>query len=148
MRRLERIAPRWLAAATVASTMAWAMFLAIASPACAHDIPADVKINAFFKPDGNKLELLVRLPLASLIDTDFPLRGNGSLDIARADEPIRGGIKVWLTDNIDVYENGVQLVKPRVVAALVSFLASDIAASVHGAHIPIDGAQRKPLMER
>ena len=120
VRRLERIAPRWLAAASVA----WAMFLAIASPGCAHDIPADVKINAFFKPEGNKLELLVRLPLASLIDTDFPLRGNGSLDIARADEPIRAGIKVWLTDNIDVYEDGVQLAKPRIVAALVS-LPSD-----------------------
>jgi len=100
------------------------MFLAIAAPACAHDIPADVKINAFFKPDGNKLELLVRLPLASLIDTDFPLRGNGSLDIERADEPVRAGIKVWLTDNIDVYEDGVQLAKPRIVAALVS-LPSD-----------------------
>ena len=30
-----------------------------ASPAAAHDIPADVKINAFFKPAGNRLELLV-----------------------------------------------------------------------------------------
>src|SRR5260370_35932369 len=73
------------------------------SPARAHDIPADVKINAFFKPAGDRLELLVRLPLASLIDTDFPMRG-AFLDLARADEPIRGGIKVWLTDNIDVYE--------------------------------------------
>ena len=58
------------------------------SPALAHDIPADVRINAFFKPAGDRLELLVRLPLASLIDTDFPTRPNGSLDIARADEPI------------------------------------------------------------
>ena len=123
MRRLERIALRWLAAATLGA-LVWALTWAIAAPACAHDIPADVRINAFFKPDGNKLELLVRLPLASLIDTDFPIRGNGSLDIARADEPIRGGIKVWLTDNMDVYENGVQLPKPRVVAALVS-LPSD-----------------------
>src|SRR5215468_11559016 len=93
------------------------------SPARAHDIPADVKINAFFKPAGNRLELLVRLPLASLIDTDFPMRG-AFLDLARADEPIRGGIKVWLTDNIDVYEDDVLLEKPRIVAALVS-LPSD-----------------------
>jgi hypothetical protein len=101
VRRLERIALRWLAAATLAAST-WAMSWAIVAPACAHDIPADVKINAFFKPDGKNLEVLVRLPLASLIDTDFPLRGNGSLDIARAEEPIRGGIKVWLTDNVDV----------------------------------------------
>jgi hypothetical protein len=120
VRRLERMAPLRRLAAAALAILAWAM----ASPASAHDIPADVKINAFFKPDGNKLELLVRLPLASLIDTDFPTRGNGSLDIARADEPIRGGVKVWLTDNIDVYENGVQLEKPRVVTALVS-LPSD-----------------------
>lgn len=38
--------------------------------------------------------------------------------------------------------------KPEEVAALVTFLASDIASTVHGAHIPIDGAQRKSLMER
>ena len=41
-----------------------------------------------------------------------------------------------------------RITEPQEVAALVAFLASDIAASVHGAHIPIDGAQRKALMER
>jgi hypothetical protein len=108
---------------TLRRALIWALLCAIASPAAAHDIPADVKINAFFKPAGQRLELLVRLPLASLIDTDFPTRG-AFLDLARADEPIRGGIKVWLTDNIDVYEDGAVLGKPRVVAAQVS-LPSD-----------------------
>jgi len=41
-----------------------------------------------------------------------------------------------------------RITQPQEVAALVSFLASDVARSVHGAHIPIDGAQRKALMER
>ncbi len=41
-----------------------------------------------------------------------------------------------------------RITHPKEVAALVAFLASDLAASVHGAHIPIDGAQRKALMER
>jgi hypothetical protein len=128
----------------IAAAIAWASILAIASPATAHDIPADVKINAFFKPAGQRLELLVRLPLASLIDTDFPTRGE-FLALARADEPIRGGIKVWLTDNIDVYENGAPLAKPHVVAALVS-LPSDRSfgsfeeARAHVLGPPLSGA--------
>lgn len=41
-----------------------------------------------------------------------------------------------------------RITEPDEVAALVTFLASDVAASLHGANIPIDGAQRKALMER
>ena len=124
-RRLEGVAPPLRFAAALITLLACVISYACVStsPARAHDIPADVKINAFFKPVGDRLELLVRLPLASLIDTDFPMRG-AFLDLARADEPIRGGIKVWLTDNIDVYEDGALLEKPRIVAALVS-LPSD-----------------------
>jgi len=41
-----------------------------------------------------------------------------------------------------------RITEPQEVAALVTFLASDISASVHGAHVPIDGGQRKALMDR
>ncbi|ORB30008.1 SDR family NAD(P)-dependent oxidoreductase [Mycolicibacterium parafortuitum] len=41
-----------------------------------------------------------------------------------------------------------QITQPEEVASLVAFLASDLAPTLHGAHIPIDGGQRKPLMER
>jgi hypothetical protein len=116
--RLARLLSAVLLAALVAT-----LILTVGAPAHAHDIPADVKVNAFFKPRGDRLELLVRMPLASLIDTDFPMRGQ-FLDLKRADEPIRGGVKVWLTDNIDVYEDGAVLAKPRIVAVQVS-LPSD-----------------------
>src|SRR3984893_6375520 len=138
LHRLKDVMPlRRLAAALIAA-LACTLVWAIASPAAAHDIPADVKINAFFKPARNRLELLVRLPLASLIDTDFPMRG-AFLDLARAAEPIRGGIKVWLTDNIDVYENGTPLDKPRVVAALVSLPSDKSFASFEEARAHVLG---------
>src|SRR5215469_1618326 len=140
--RPEDVAPPWrLAAALIAAfacAVAYTCIRGGASPAAAHDIPADVRINAFFKPVGNRLELLVRLPLASLIDTDFPMRGS-FLDLARAEEPIRGGIKVWLTDNVDVYENGAQLEKPRVVAALVSLPSDKSFASFEEARAHVLG---------
>jgi len=81
-RRLEGVAP--LAAARralIALLRADLVRMRLNFARPRHDIPADVKINAFSSPPGDRLELLVRLPLASLIDTDFPMRG-AFLDLA------------------------------------------------------------------
>ena len=79
----------------------------------AHDIPTDVKINAFVKPDGHQLELLIRVPLAAMLEVDFPPRGPGYLDLSRADDALRNAAKLYLTDNIDLYEDDAPLPPPR-----------------------------------
>jgi hypothetical protein len=66
----------------IAATLA----CAVALSAAAHDIPTDVKINAFIKPAGKRLELLIRVPLAAMIEVDMPTRGPGYLDLSRVDE--------------------------------------------------------------
>ena len=63
--------------------------LALTGLAAAHDIPADVKVNVFVRPLGKHLELIVRVPLAAMVDVDFPTHGPGYLDLARAEEPLR-----------------------------------------------------------
>ena len=74
--------------------------------AAAHEIPTDVKLNAFVKPAGNRLELLIRVPMAALVEVEFPLRGPGYIEMSRLDEALRSAAKLYLTDNITVYENG------------------------------------------
>ncbi len=103
-----------------------AMFLGFlfAVSATAHDIPADVRINAFLRPTGQALELLIRVPLLAMQDTDFPTRGPGYLDVSRADEALRNAAKIWLIGNFDLYENGPRLAPPKIVHARVS-LPSD-----------------------
>src|SRR5262245_33752295 len=58
---------RWLFLIVVALTV-----LLPARPA-AHDIPADVLVNMFVKPEGNRLRLLVRVPLGAMRDMNLPL---------------------------------------------------------------------------
>src|SRR5438067_1440635 len=98
--------------------------LALTGLAAAHDIPADVKVNVFVRPLGKHLELIVRVPLAAMVDVDFPLHGPGYLDLARAEEPLRNAAKLHLFDNITLYENGAALQAPRLLRARMS-LASD-----------------------
>jgi hypothetical protein len=98
--------------------------LALTLRAAAHDIPADVKVNAFVKPVGKHIELIVRVPLAAMVDVDFPIHGPGYLDLARTDEALRNAAKLHVIDNITLYENGAPVRAPRLVRARVS-LASD-----------------------
>jgi hypothetical protein len=100
------------------------LLCALAAAAGAHDIPTDVRINAFLRPAGDRLELLMRVPLAAMGDVDVPTRGPGYLDIARADQALHDATRLWLIDNIEVYEDGVRLPAPRIARARVS-LPSD-----------------------
>ena len=73
----------------------WAL-IALPWVAIAHDIPNDVTVQTFLRPAGDKLDLLVRVPLKSMRDTDFPKLGPGYLDIARADQYLQDAAIVWL----------------------------------------------------
>src|SRR5262249_8356575 len=46
--------------------------LAGSAPARAHDIPNDVTVQTFVKPDGSRLRVLVRVPLQAMRDMDYP----------------------------------------------------------------------------
>jgi len=123
----------------MATALATILAAAVAPPAAAHDIPNDVKINAFIRPAGNRLELLIRVPLSAMIEVDFPTRGAGYLDLSRADEALRGATKLYLTDNITVYENDAPLPTPRVAYARVSLPSDKSFASYEEARAHVQG---------
>lgn len=114
---------RFAALKGMAAAFAALLVCAIAFAAQAHEIPNDVKINAFFKPSGERAILLLRVPLAAMVEVEYPTRGPGYLDLARADEALRGAIKLYLTDNITVFENDTPL--PARVANFRVSLPSD-----------------------
>ena len=81
-------------------------------------------MQAFLEPEGSRLNMLVRAPLAALRDVGYPTRGPGYLDLARVDASLHHAAKLWIADQVALYEDDVRLSPPRIVAARVS-LPSD-----------------------
>lgn len=92
--------------------------------AAAHEIPASVVVHAYVRPDGQRLHVLVRVPLASMRDIVFPLHGPGYLDLAATAPLLPGAAKQWLADYLTVHENDARLAAPVIAATRVS-LPSD-----------------------
>jgi HupE/UreJ protein len=90
----------------------------------AHDIPVSVVVQAFVRPQGDRLRVLVRVPLGAMRDVEFPLRADGVLDVARAGRALDDAARLWLARDLQMYEEDVPLGTPRVAAARVS-LPSD-----------------------
>lgn len=110
--------------------------LAGAAPIFAHDIPSSVTVLAFVKPEGHRLSLVMRVPLESMRDVNFPLTGPGYLDLARAEPLLADATKLWLANEIELYENDTKLGAPQIVATRVSLpsdrsFASYVTALAH-----------------
>ena len=98
--------------------------LSLAVPARAHDIPSDLTVQTFIKPEGKSLSLVVRVPLKAMRDVNFPLRGPGFLDLSRADPFLRDAALLWIAGSIELQQDSIRVDSPRLIAARVS-LPSD-----------------------
>ena len=120
----------------------FAALLAIVLPlrAAAHDIPADVKVSAFVRPEGERLRLLVRVPMKAMREVDYPKRGAGFLDLARADAALRNAAALWISDSVELYQGDARIGPPRLVAARVSLESDKSFASYEQALAHVTGA--------
>lgn len=110
--------------------------LAGAAPIFAHDIPSSVTVLAFVKPEGQRLRLVMRVPLEAMRDVNFPLTGPGYLDFSRVEPLLADATKLWLANEIELYENDTKLGAPQIVATRVSLpsdrsFASYVTALAH-----------------
>jgi hypothetical protein len=76
------------------------------------------------KAEGDRLRVLVRAPLGAMRDIQFPQRGEGFLDIGRAESMLHDAVTQWILPNLELFEEGRPVPAPTIVAARVS-LPSD-----------------------
>jgi hypothetical protein len=111
----------------------------------AHEIPADVTVHVFVKPEAQRLRLLVRAPLEAMRDVIFPTREPGFLILANAEPAIKAAAETWIVNGVRVYENGNPLGRATMRAVRLS-LPSDRSfeswdqalAHVTGAALPVE----------
>jgi len=97
-------------------------FLAV--PALAHFIPRDITVQAFVKPEGQTLKVLMRVPLKGIEDVEFPRREQDYVDLPRVDQALHDTAQIFLLDKLGVYEGDTLLPAPRIVSTRMS-LESD-----------------------
>jgi hypothetical protein len=113
----------------------------------AHDIPADITIQSFLKPEGQHLYLLLRVPLKAMRDIEFPRRGPGYLELDRLDEYLRDASEQWISNFTQIEESGRQLPKPAIAAARVSLESDKSFASYDEALAHVNGPQLPSNMD-
>jgi hypothetical protein len=89
----------------------------------AHEVPSDVTVRMLVRPDGDRVELLVRAPLEAMQDIVFPTFGPGYLDVPRAGPQLRDAAQLWLLDNLELYEGERRL--PLAIVAVRASIPSD-----------------------
>jgi hypothetical protein len=129
---------RILLAVAVAGCALWP-----AAMASGHDIPNDVTVQVFLKPEGRELHVLVRAPLKAMRDVEYPMRGADRLDVGQAETVLHDAATVWLVNNIELREGETVLGGSRIAAVRASLPADKSFGSYDEALAHVTGAPLK-----
>jgi len=105
----------------VVALLAGALVLATPAEPAAHEIPADVTVRMLVHHDGDRLRMLVRVPMEALRDIEWPVRGpQRALLVDEAHPLLRDAARMWVADYLRLEADGLPAGEPDVVAVRVS----------------------------
>jgi HupE / UreJ protein len=100
------------------------IFAALSGAVHAHDIPDEIVLHSFVKPEADRLHVLVRIPSTMLLNLTLPKWGPGYLDLPRMGDKLEKAVQAFARDVV-FYEDATEL-RPDSTAARIS-QASDTA---------------------
>lgn len=87
----------------------------------AHDLPGKLTILMYVKPQtGDRLDVVLRVPMEALTEVQFPVLGQGNLDFEHADAALLDAAHIYMTGNMRFFADGRQLEGGEVVRLRVS----------------------------
>src|SRR5262249_6793732 len=100
-----------------------AILLAFGGAVSAHDVPDEIALQAWVKPDGQALQVLLRVPLLAVADVNMPKDGPGYLAMRYLDPSLREAAN-QISTGVIFLENGERLSEFALSDARIS-LPSD-----------------------
>jgi hypothetical protein len=88
------------------------LFLTAGAGTWAHDIPGELLLRAYLKPEGETLHFVVRVPLALLQGIGFPKRGPGFLELGELGDSLTRAAQA-VARELTLYREGVRLTPDR-----------------------------------
>ncbi|MBU3076775.1 HupE/UreJ family protein [Sphingomonas quercus] len=97
-----------------------AALIFLCRPAAAHEIPVSATLQMFVKPEGQTLKVLVRVPLTTYVDGEYPRRPGDYVDLAKVDPSLRAAATITVVQPLKMYEGERALPEPRIVSTRLS----------------------------
>ena len=126
------------------SALLVAALIFFASHAFAHNIPVSAVVQMYVKPEGQTLQVLVRVPLATYMDAEYPRRDGDYVDLAKVDSSLRAAATVILLETLTLYEGARQLPNPRIVSVRMALDSDNSFASYDTALTHLTGSPLPP----
>lgn len=110
-----------------------------------HEVPSALEVNLWLRPQGENLDLLLRVPLRALRDIPFPERADGSLDVPRLLPSLAPAVETNLLQRIHLSADGQTLAGLSLLRVQLSlpsdrsFASWDTAKAHIAAAVPVDG---------
>lgn len=108
------------------------IIVALSGTGHAHDIPDEIILHGFVKPEGDRLHVLVRIPSTMLLNLNMPKWGPGYLDLPRIGDKLEKAVQAFAREVI-FYEDSTELHPESTSAARISQASDDAFGSFESA---------------
>jgi len=106
----------------------------------AHDIPDEIAVQSYVKPEQGQLQVLLRVPLLAVAESSLPKDGTGYLSLAHVDEALREAAN-QISNGIVFLEGDERLTRYEMANARISLPSDRSFDSFEGALARVRGAR-------
>ena len=106
----------------------------------AHDIPDEIAVQSYVKPEQNQLQVLLRVPLLAIADANLPKDGTGYLAMPYVDAALREAAN-QISNGIVFLEGDQRLTRYDMANARISLSSDRSFDSYEGALARVRGAR-------